>query len=50
MKNVVVGGSKKDTHIRNVNYGRDFEGQIGQFRNAEEGDIGYACADLFICA
>ena len=43
MKNVVVGGSKKDTHIRNVNYGRDFEGQIGQFRNAEEGDICPVC-------
>ncbi len=28
MKNLVVGGNQTDYHIKNVNYGRDFEGEI----------------------
>ena len=28
MKNLVVGGNETDYHIKNVNYGRDFEGEI----------------------
>lgn len=27
-KNWIVGGNETDTHIKNVNYGRDFEGEI----------------------
>lgn len=28
MKNLVVGGNQTDYHIKNVNYGRDFKGEI----------------------
>lgn len=28
MKNLVVGGNQTDYHIKNVNYGRDFEGEV----------------------
>lgn len=28
MKNLIVGGNETDYHIKNANYGRDFEGQI----------------------
>ncbi len=28
MKNLIVGGNEPDIHIKNVNYGRDFEGEI----------------------
>ena len=43
MKNIVVGANKKDYHLKNVNYGRDFEGVVGQFRNTEEGDLCPIC-------
>ncbi|MEG1311036.1 MAG: proline--tRNA ligase [Peptostreptococcaceae bacterium] len=36
--NLVVGANKSEYHIENVNYGRDFEGMVGDFRNVEEGD------------
>ena len=38
MKNIVVGANKKDYHLKNVNFGRDFNGVVGQFRNTEKGD------------
>ena len=38
MKNIVVGANKKDYHLKNVNFGRDFDGEVGQFRNTEKGD------------
>lgn len=28
MKNIVVGGNETDYHLRNVNYGRDFDGEV----------------------
>jgi prolyl-tRNA synthetase len=28
MKNLIVGGNETDYHIKNVNYGRDFEGEV----------------------
>ena len=43
MKNIVVGANKKDYHLKNVNYGRDFNGIVGQFRNTEEGDLCPIC-------
>lgn len=43
MKNFVVGANKKDYHLINVNYGRDFTGKIGQFRKSCEGDICPVC-------
>ena len=43
MQNIVVGANKKDTHLMNVNYGRDFNGTIGQFRKTVAGDICPIC-------
>ena len=37
-RNVIVGANKTGYHIQNANFGRDFEGQIGDFRNVQEGD------------
>ena len=36
--NLIIGANKDDHHIQNANYGRDFEGVIGDFRNVTEGD------------
>lgn len=36
--NIGVGGNKTDYHIKNANYGRDFDGIVGDFRNVQEGD------------
>ncbi len=39
MKNLVVGGNEVDTHIKNANYGRDFEGELAEdLLMVEEGD------------
>ena len=38
MYNFVVGGNETGYHIQNVNYGRDFEGTIGDFRKVTEGE------------
>lgn len=43
MYNFVVGGNETGYHIQNVNYGRDFEGTIGDFRNVTEGDTCTEC-------
>lgn len=37
-RNVIIGANKTGYHIQNVNFGRDFEGQVGDFRNVQEGD------------
>ena len=37
-RNVIVGANKAGYHIQNANFGRDFEGQVGDFRNVQEGD------------
>ncbi|WP_042278177.1 proline--tRNA ligase [[Clostridium] dakarense] len=37
-KNLIIGANKSEYHIENANYGRDFEGTVGDFRNVEEGD------------
>lgn len=36
--NLVVGANKSDYHIKNANYGRDFEGVVGDFRSVQHGD------------
>lgn len=36
MYNFIIGANKTGYHIENVNYGRDFEGTIGDFRNVTE--------------
>jgi prolyl-tRNA synthetase len=38
MDNMVVGANDTGYHYINVNYGRDFEGTIGDFRNVTEGE------------
>ena len=38
-KNLVAGANKTDYHVKNVNYGRDFEGDIVvDIKNLQEGD------------
>jgi prolyl-tRNA synthetase len=37
MYNFVAGANKTGYHLKNLNYGRDFEGTIGDFRNVAEG-------------
>ena len=43
MTNIVVGANKKDVHLKNVNYGRDFNGTVAQFRKTVAGDICPVC-------
>ncbi|MGG7096829.1 proline--tRNA ligase [Clostridium sardiniense] len=38
MYNIVVGANETGYHLTGVNYGREFEGVIGDFRNIEEGE------------
>jgi prolyl-tRNA synthetase len=46
MKNIVVGGNETDYHIRNVNYGRDFEGEVVEdLLLVVEGDICPTCGE-----
>ncbi|MCC0646341.1 MULTISPECIES: proline--tRNA ligase [unclassified Clostridioides] len=42
-RNIVVGANKTEYHIRNANYGRDFKGIVGDFRNVQEGDKCIVC-------
>lgn len=41
--NMIIGANKTGYHIENVNYGRDFEGVIGDFRNVQAGDNCIEC-------
>ncbi|MBC2561235.1 proline--tRNA ligase [Clostridium saccharobutylicum] len=38
MYNFIVGANETGYHIENVNYGRDFEGIVGDYRNVTEGE------------
>ena len=38
MYNFIIGANDTGYHYENVNYGRDFEGKVGDYRNATEGD------------
>lgn len=38
MYNFIVGANETGYHLENVNYGRDFEGIIGDYRNVTEGE------------
>ena len=38
MYNFIVGANETDHHYENVNYGRDFEGIVGDFRNVTAGE------------
>ena len=46
MKNIVVGANKKDTHLLNVNFNRDFNGKVAQFRKTVAGDICPICGKV----
>lgn len=44
MKNIVVGGNETNYHLRNVNYGRDFDGEVVEdLLLVVEGDICPKC-------
>lgn len=43
MKNGVAGANKKDVHLLNVNYGRDFNGTVKTLRFASAGDVCPVC-------
>ena len=44
MSNFVVGANRKDFHLVNVNFGRDFNGTVGQFRKTVAGDLCPVCS------
>ena len=47
MKNLVVGGNETDYHIKNVNYGRDFKGELVEdLLMIDEGDICPRCENV----
>lgn len=46
-RNLVVGANKSEYHIENANYGRDFEGTVGDFRNVTESDKCTKCGSHF---
>lgn len=37
-KNLITGANKTGYHFKNANFGRDFEGTVGDFRKVREGD------------
>ncbi|SKA96046.1 prolyl-tRNA synthetase [Caloramator quimbayensis] len=43
MRNIVVGANDTGYHLINVNYGRDFEGIVGDFRNITQDDLCPVC-------
>ncbi|WP_315081843.1 proline--tRNA ligase [uncultured Clostridium sp.] len=43
MHNFVTGANETGYHIKNVNYGRDFEGTAGDYRNVVEGEACPTC-------
>ena len=44
MKNIVVGGNETDYHLKNVNHGRDFKGEVVEdLLMVVEGDICPKC-------
>ena len=50
MYNFVVGANETGYHIQNVNYGRDFEGTVGDFRNVTEGEKCPVCGEKITIA
>ena len=43
MKNIICGANKYDYHLKNVNYGRDFDGLVIDLRKAVSGDLCPVC-------
>jgi len=50
MYNFVGGANETGYHFKNVNYGRDFEGTIGDFRNVTEGEKCPICGEKITIA
>lgn len=49
MKNLIVGGNETDYHLKNVNYGRDFIGEIVEdLLLVEEGDVCPECNEVLL--
>ena len=46
MYNFIVGANETGYHYSNVNYGRDFTGIVGDFRNITEGETCPACGGV----
>ena len=46
-KNVVVGANKTGYHTLNANFGRDFDGIVGDFKNVTENDKCTKCGSHF---
>ena len=46
-KNIVIGANKNDYHILNANFGRDFDGIVGDFKNVCESDKCTKCGSHF---
>lgn len=43
--NFITGANKTDYHLKNVNFGRDFEGTVGDFRKIEDGEPCPKCGE-----
>ncbi|QCX33812.1 proline--tRNA ligase [Caloramator sp. E03] len=43
MRNIIVGANDTGYHLVNVNYGRDFDGEVGDFRNITDKDTCPVC-------
>jgi prolyl-tRNA synthetase len=50
MYNFIVGANETGFHYTNINYGRDFQGKIGDFRNVIEGDKCPMCGNALTIA
>ena len=48
--NIIVGANDTGYHYENANYGRDFEGRVGDFRKAVEGDLCPKCGKAITIA
>ena len=45
MYNFIVGANETDMHLKNINYGRDFKGIVGDFRNVTIGEKCPVCGE-----
>jgi prolyl-tRNA synthetase len=50
MSNIIVGANDTGYHYENANYGRDFEGTVGDFRKVVEGDKCPKCGESLTIA
>lgn len=48
MYNFVVGANETGYHLSNINFGRDFNGIVGDFRNVTEGEKCPVCSEKIV--